>query len=381
MQVLLRARVGLYEGRGEYQLIVEHMQPAGEGALRQAFELLKRKLAAEGLFDSDRKRPLPAFPRQVGVISSPTGAAIRDVLSVLRRRLPTLPVVLYPAPVQGADAPARLLRALALANDRRECDVLLLVRGGGSLEDLAAFNDETLARAIATSAIPVVCGVGHEIDFTIADFVADRRAATPSAAAELVSPDRVELLQRLAGLAGRLAAAQRRSHQTRGTRLEHLGRRLSLLHPAARLAQRQQRVDELELRLRTRLGHRLQRLDGGLATLAARLQGHSPAHRLERAALGLHDWQRRLLQAAQRGLARRAERLARAGATLDAVSPLATLGRGYAIVTTHPAATLVRDAAAVDAGDLVQARLARGRLLCRVESIRYQEGEHWERPT
>jgi exodeoxyribonuclease VII large subunit len=368
-QVLVRARVGLYEGRGEFQLIVEHMEPAGEGALRQAIEQLKARLAAEGLFETSRKRALPAFPRQVGVITSPTGAAIRDVLSVLRRRLPTLPVVIYPAPVQGADAPAQLLRALELANARRECDVLLLVRGGGSLEDLLAFNDEALVRALAASALPVVSGIGHEIDFTLADLAADRRAPTPSAAAELVSPDRAELGPRLAGLGRTLQAALSRALEGAALRLTRATRQLERLHPASQLRQRQQRLDDLELRLRRYPGRLLLGLGAGLTTLEARLRGQSPAHRLKRGILQVQGWRQRLLTAMDRHLDRRQERLGRAGGTLDAVSPLATLARGYAIVQQHPAGTLLRDAAAAAPGQWIQARLARGSLLCRVEAV------------
>jgi exodeoxyribonuclease VII large subunit len=373
-QVLVRARVGLYEGRGEFQLIVEHLEPAGEGALRLAIERLRDRLAGEGLFDPARKRPLPGFPHQVGVITSPSGAAIRDVLSVLQRRLPGLPVVIYPAPVQGADAPARLRQALELANARRECEVLLLVRGGGSLEDLMAFNDEALVRALATSALPVVTGIGHETDYTLADLAADRRASTPSAAAELVSPDRSELRQRLTGLGRTLQAGIQRALDRAGLELARTARRLERLHPASQLRQRQQRLDDLELRLRQQLVRHLFRRGAGLATLEARLRGHSPAHRLRHGLLQVQGWQRRLLTAMEHQLGRRRERLGRAGGTLDAVSPLATLGRGYAIVLQHPAGTLLRDAAAVAPGQRIQVRLARGRLLCRVESVRDEPG-------
>ena len=373
MQMLVRARVGLYEGRGEFQLIIEHMEPAGEGALRRAFERLKQKLAAEGLFAAERKRTLPGFPRQLGVITSPTGAAICDVLSVLQRRLPGLPVVLYPVPVQGDEAAGRIVQALRIANRRRECDVLLLVRGGGSLEDLMAFNDEAVARAVAASEIPVVAGVGHEIDFSIADFVADRRAATPSAAAELASPDRRELARRIAGLEQRMGLAQQRRMREQGNRLEGLGKRLAALHPAGRLAQRQQRVDELELRLRRQVGRRLQGLDARLGTLRARLGGHTPAHRLEQWGLRLREQQRRLRQAVRQCLGHGGERLARAGQTLDAVSPLATLSRGYAIVSEYPDGPIVRDAAAIRPGARLWTRLARGRLVCRVEEAHTEE--------
>ena len=204
MQVLARARVSLYEGRGEFQLIIEHMEEAGDGALRRAFEQLKSKLAAEGLFDAAHKKPLPVLPRRIGVVTSPTGAAIRDILSVLKRRFPAIPVLVYPVPVQGQGAAEKIAGAIRLAAQHGECDVLIISRGGGSLEDLWAFNEEVVARAIYDCALPVVSGVGHEIDFTIADFVADHRAATPSAAAEMVSPDQADWLQQLRGFELRL---------------------------------------------------------------------------------------------------------------------------------------------------------------------------------
>lgn len=373
MQVLVRARVGLYEGRGEFQLIVEHMESAGEGALRQAFERLKQKLANEGLFAAESKRALPGFPRHLGVITSPTGAAIRDVLSVLRRRLPGLPIVLYPVPVQGDKAAKHIVQALHIANRRRECDVLLLVRGGGSLEDLMAFNDEAVARAVAASEIPVVAGVGHEIDFSIVDFVADRRAATPSAAAELASPDRRELLRRLVGLKRRMGLAQQHRTREQGSQLEKLRQRLAKLHPAGRLAQQQQRIDEMDLRLRRQIGHRLQGLDARLGTLRANLAGHTPAHRLEHWKLQLRERQRRLHRALRQYLSQGGERLARAGQTLNAVSPLATLLRGYAIVSEYPDGPIVRDAETVGPGAKVWTQLARGRLVCLVEEAHPKE--------
>ncbi len=230
-QVLIRARVGLYEPRGDYQLIAEHMEPAGEGALRVELERLKQRLAAEGLFDEGKKRPLPTFPRQVGLITSASGAALHDLLTVLRRRLPLLPVLIYPAQVQGEGAAATLIEALELANRRAECDLLILARGGGSLEDLMAFNDEGLARAIRASAIPVVTGIGHEVDFSIADLAADRRGATPSAAAELATPSVEHLAQQLQALQRRLPAAQRRTQEALRRKLDHASRHLRLLHP------------------------------------------------------------------------------------------------------------------------------------------------------
>jgi exodeoxyribonuclease VII large subunit len=247
-QVLARARVSLFEPRGDYQLICEHLEPAGEGALRLELERLKQRLAAEGLFDPAAKRPLPPFPHQVGVLTSPIGAAVHDILSVLRRRLAALPVMIYPIPVQGPGAAAEIVAALELANRRAECDVLILARGGGSLEDLWPFNDEALARAIRASAIPVVSGVGHEVDFTIADLAADRRAATPSAAAELVSPSGEHLRHRVLALAQRLGGAQGRRLAGIGQRLGAVSRHLRLLHPSAALQRRGQILDDLERR-------------------------------------------------------------------------------------------------------------------------------------
>ena len=266
--VLARARVTLYEPRGDFQLVVEAMEPGGEGALRLELERLKRRLAAEGLFDAALKRPLPLFPRQVGLITSPSGAAVRDLLVVLRRRLAALPVIIYPAQVQGEAAPSSLLAALGLANARAECDVLILARGGGSLEDLSAFNDETLARAIRASAIPVVTGIGHEIDISIADLVADQRAATPSAAAELVAPSGEHLRLRLVAMERRLSAAEQRSLGQARQTLQATSRQLRLLHPAARLQQQAQRLDQLEQRMRSVLGHRLARLSERLGPLS-----------------------------------------------------------------------------------------------------------------
>jgi exodeoxyribonuclease VII large subunit len=367
MQVLLRARVSLYEGRGEFQLVAEHLEPAGEGALRQAFERLKAALAAEGLFDAARKRELPGFPRQVGVITSPSGAALRDVLSVLRRRMPGLPVVLYPTPVQGLDAPGQIVRALEIANRRAECDVLLLVRGGGSLEDLMAFNDEAVARAVAGSDIPVVCGVGHEVDFSIADFVADRRAPTPSVAAEMVSPDREALGRRVAVLAQRAERALMRLQRESSGRLGALRSRLNSLHPAERMRQRQQRVDELELRLARALERGLGQRAARLAASAARVLAATPEHRLNRQGQRLRDLRYRLHAALGLRLERGEKRLHSAVQTLDALSPLAVLTRGYAIVCSHPEGELIRHSSAVRVGQQVRARLGSGQLVCRVE--------------
>ncbi|MGA7978943.1 MAG: exodeoxyribonuclease VII large subunit [Chromatiaceae bacterium] len=365
--VLVRARVSLYEGRGEFQLNVEHMESAGEGALRLEFERLKQKLAAEGLFDEGRKRPLPGFPRQVGLVTSPTGAAIRDLLSVLRRRFPALPVVVYPAQVQGDGAVEELVAMLDLANRRRECDVLVLARGGGSLEDLMAFNDERLARAIRGSTIPVVTGVGHEIDLTIADLVADRRGATPSAAAELISPSAVHVVQRLHGFEERLGIALGRVIVHLRQRLAAVTRHLRLLHPAARVQRQQQGIDDLERRLIGAIRRRLDRGRGRWQPIDSRLASASPRRSLDRLRLETRGLERRLFRAMPRVQQLLRERLARAVHALETVSPLATLARGYAIVRLLPGGRVLTDAEAADPGARIEARLAKGSLICRVE--------------
>ncbi|NEX22925.1 exodeoxyribonuclease VII large subunit [Thiorhodococcus mannitoliphagus] len=359
-QVLVRVRVTLYEPRGDFQLVVEHMEPGGEGALRLAFEQLKQKLAREGLFDEATKQPTPSFPRQVGVITSPSGAAVRDVLTVLGRRFAALPVIIYPAQVQGEAAPAALIAALEIANLRAECDVLILARGGGSLEDMSAFNDEGLARAIRASKIPVVSGVGHEIDITIADLAADRRAATPSAAAELVAPSAEHLRQGVLALSARLMGAQQRKLAGSRQRLTAVTRHLALLHPSARLQQQAQRLDRAELRLRALIAERVARSRRRLQPLMDRLAASSPDRRIERAQLSLASLQLRLSRSQKELLAHRRERLLRAVAGLDARSPLGTLTRGYAIVTKLPEGEIVRDSAQVAPGDRVRARVAGG---------------------
>ena len=366
-QVLARVRVSLYEGRGDFQLVVEHLEPAGEGALRLEFERLKRKLAAEGLFDPASKRPLPAFPRQVGLITSPTGAAVRDLISVFGRRFPALPLVIYPAQVQGEGAATELLAMLALANRRAECDVLILARGGGSLEDLQAFNDEILARAIRASAIPVVTGIGHEIDFTLADLAADQRGATPSAAAELVSPSLPHLQQRLAALEQRLRQAQGRYLEGLRYRCQTAAHRLHRQHPLAELERRQQRADDLERRLGEALRRRLDGLHRRRDQAVSRLLHLNPVTRLAVLRQRLTALDDRLRQAPSRQLALRREHLAGLALTLDALSPLGTLARGYAILRRGETGELIRDASQVAVGELIAARLGRGNLTARIE--------------
>ncbi|MEL7310156.1 MAG: exodeoxyribonuclease VII large subunit [Pseudomonadota bacterium] len=331
-QVLVRGRLSLYEPRGDYQLIVEHLEPAGEGALRLAFEQLKRALAAEGLFASDRKQPIPHYPRRIGVVTSPSGAAIRDVLKVLRRRMPSIPVLVFPASVQGSAAPSELVQAIRRADARGDCDVLLAVRGGGSMEDLAAFNDETLARTLADCNTPVITGVGHETDTTIVDFVADLTAPTPSAAAELATPDGQTLARNLQTLKSRLASAQQRRLQEIAQRSDFLTHRLTVAGPKARLTRQQAHLATLV----ERLPHALKRLwqsDSQRLTLAmTRLSALSPANRVVRQSDRLAFLYKSLVNAQRTLLEQRRAKLRSDVRQLQTMSPLATLERGYAIV-------------------------------------------------
>jgi exodeoxyribonuclease VII large subunit len=367
MQVLVRARVSLYEPRGDFQLVVEHMEEAGDGLLRRAFEDLKNRLNTEGLFDPAHKKPLPRLPHHIGVVTSPTGAAIRDILSILRRRFPTIPVLIYPVPVQGTAAAAEIARTVRLAGQRRDCDVLVVARGGGSLEDLWAFNEEVVARAIYDCPIPIVSGVGHETDVTIADFVADHRAATPSAAAELVSPNGEEWLQAFVNLESRLVTQIRRQHHTKTQALQWLTGRLAQLHPARRLSDHGQRLDELEQRLRLAWRAQLRHDTARLNALSAQLHRHDPSRRLQQLQMQREHLGLRLIQVMQASLERRRQRLANLGRALDAVSPLATLSRGYAIVKRLPDGTIVRAAEAVKVGDRIETRVAQGRLISTVD--------------
>jgi exodeoxyribonuclease VII large subunit len=364
-KVLVRVRIGLYEPRGEYQLVVEHMEDAGLGALKRQFEELSAKLAAEGLFAPERKRPLPVLPKCVGVITSPTGAAIRDILKVLARRFPAVRVLIYPVSVQGASAAAELVAALSLAGRRRDCDVLVLARGGGSLEDLWAFNNERLARAIVASPIPVVSGVGHEIDFTIADFAADVRAPTPSAAAELIVPDAEEWLATFGRLATRLERGVRRMLSKQRERLRWLEGRAAQVSPIARLAQQAQKLDELEERMARAMRRGLERRSERLRWLSARASLAGPTARLLDQNRRLESLEQRLVRAVNQRVRGARERLGPLARTLHAVSPLATLERGYAIVTNDQG-EILRDARDAVPGTVLEARLASGRVRAKV---------------
>ncbi len=368
-QVLAYGRVSIYETRGDYQLIVEQVEPAGEGALKREFEKLKNKLAAEGLFDEDRKQPLPALPARIGVITSPSGAAIRDILHVLARRFPSIPVIVYPAAVQGDAAPAELTAALAAAVRRDECDVLIIGRGGGSLEDLWAFNDEGLARAIADCPIPIVSAVGHEVDVTIADFVADARAPTPSGAAELVVPDRRDWQRTINSLAARIVRLGRRALEDDAQTLDWLARRLVTASPAATLARQRDWLRELHSRLGAAARQDLYARSARLTRAAARIIAQSPAVSVERALGRRARLTQRLHAALRRQFADSDRRLQIAARTLHSVSPLATLDRGYAIVTDAASGRVLTRARDVDEGSDIRARLADGELVATVREV------------
>jgi exodeoxyribonuclease VII large subunit len=361
IQVLVRGRLTLYEARGDYQLVLEHMEEAGEGALRRAFEELKAKLAAEGLFAPEKKRPLPAFVRRLGVITSPNGAAVRDVLSVLARRFPLLEVDVLPVPVQGEGAAAEIRTMLENAGASGRYDALLITRGGGSLEDLWSFNDEALVRAIARCTVPVVSAVGHEIDFSLADFAADLRAPTPSAAAELLVPDAAALQARLARLHHRAEAAMVRHQSTLAQRNDQAWLRLLALRPQIRVERGGHRLAALASRLdsalKSRLGQKIERL----RTAAARLQGQHPQPRLQQVRHRLGLLQQRNTALIERNLSQRALQLRGLGRALHSVSPFATLARGYAIVRGKNGQVL-RAASDAQIGDKVTAVLGAGQL-------------------
>jgi exodeoxyribonuclease VII large subunit len=344
------------------------MEEAGEGALRRQFEILKAKLAASGLFASEHKRPLPSLPRRVGVITSPTGAAIRDILNILKRRFPAIPVRIYPVPVQGAQAAEQIAGAIALASARQDCDVLILARGGGSLEDLWSFNEEIVARAIYECNVPIITGIGHEVDFTIADLVADVRAPTPSGAAELVVPEAQQWLRGITLTQQRIISLLRRALQEHREHAQWLQRRLTQLHPGVQVRQQAQRVDELEQRMRRALRQQVIQLHARVAEQSSHLRRHSPALRLAATHGRLQVLQLELSRHMQHRIAVLRSRWSIVTRTLDAVSPLATLHRGYAIVTDAQNLVLT-DATQIAVGMQINARLAIGNLVARVDAV------------
>ncbi|OSN03826.1 exodeoxyribonuclease VII large subunit [Lonsdalea iberica] len=367
-QVLIRAMITLYEPRGDYQLLADSMQPAGDGLLQQQFEQLKQRLSGEGLFDQQFKQPLPKPAKRVGVITSASGAALHDILQVLQRRDPSLPVIIYPTAVQGADAPPQIIRAIESANLRDECDVLIVGRGGGSLEDLWSFNDERVARAIFASRIPIVSAVGHETDVTIADFVADLRAPTPSAAAELVSRNQLELLRQVTAQRQRLEMAMDyylAQRQSLFTRLHH---RLQQQHPQLRLARQQNRLIRLRQRLDDAVQLRLRQSLRRQEHLQQRLLQQPPQPRIHRAQQHIQQLNYRLQHALDKQIGQNKQRFGEACSHLQAVSPLATLGRGYSVTTTS-SGDVLKKAGQIAAGDTLSTRLQDGWVESQVTAI------------
>lgn len=363
LQVVLKAKASLYEDRGDYQLLVDYMEEAGDGALKRAFEILKQKLAAEGLFDTQYKKGLPALPRCIGLVTSAKGAAIHDILTTLRRRFPAIPVIIYPSQVQGTEAPQEIVRAIDLANQRQECDVLIVGRGGGSLEDLQAFNTEIVARAIFASQIPIISAVGHEVDVTIADFVADIRAATPTAAAELVSPDRQVLLSNIAAIQKTLINEIAAIIQQKMQETDWLAKRLK--HPGQRLEEYQSQLKQLQKLLVQCLHHKLLTSQKNLASSQANLIHHSPLAFITKQHHHLSMLLQQLQQSIYQQLQHSHSQLNIMGAQLDSMSPLKTLTRGYSIILNADShvITSIED---VTIGENITARLANGNLTCQV---------------
>jgi len=368
-QVLAKVRIGFYEARGEFQLIVDRLEEAGDGQLQQQFERLKRKLASEGLFDEDKKLDIPELPSRIGVITSPTGAAIRDVLSVLARRFPAIPVSIYPVPVQGKEAADKIAKIIQLASSHKRCDVLLLVRGGGSLEDLWSFNEEIVARAIAKSEIPIVCGVGHEIDITIADFAADMRAATPSAAAELVAPDQYSYLQSYDYYAERLQQLQRERIKQSQQKLSWLKQRLQQQHPQRQLLQYELRRKELSKRLFAIWDNQSSAKKSSVKLTLLRLQQQSPLLLVDKHRQQLKSAISHLKQHTLHKMSNRQQQLAATSRTLHALSPLQTLARGYAITNKVSSDENIISTEQLQLDDILKTRFHQGSTLSMIIKI------------
>jgi exodeoxyribonuclease VII large subunit len=368
-QVIVTAQVSLYEPRGDYQLVIEHIEEAGEGILQRAFEALKRKLIAEGLCDDAYKQSLPVLPKAIGVITSPTGAAVRDILTVLKRRFPAIPVIIYPVSVQGANAKNEIAAAIATANKLKHCEVIILARGGGSLEDLWAFNEEIVARAIFASKIPVISGVGHETDITIADFVADFRAATPTAAAEHATPDKQQWLALFIQLETRLKQLLQRKINQMQQSLDWVNKRLQQQHPGQKLSRNVQRIGELETRLNYAIQTQFRHKYSVIEAKTARLWQFNPAVAIN-AQKQRHDYlSKRLIAVTQRKLEQLNQRLLNVSQTLHTVSPLATLNRGYALAALQPSGEIIRSAAQLAIGDMTETRLAHGCYTSQIKTI------------
>ncbi len=412
LQVLLRVRVTLYEGRGEFQLVVEHMEEAGSGALQRAYDALKHRLGEEGLFDQAHKKSLPLLPSRIGIISSPDGAAVHDILTVLHRRFPSAQVILYPVAVQGADSAVQLTKAVNLADKRKECDVLIIGRGGGSLEDLWSFNDEQLARALFACKLPTISAVGHEVDFSIADFVADVRAATPSAAAEIAVPDVLELTAKINNFHGRLTVLirhrlQTESHQlnllkqqlpnpviTIANNMQHVDRiehrlqrvwaqlmrdkrqqvdywSVRLTHPQAKIEAQQNRVSQRELRLQQLMQQQIAQRRHRYEMVLQRFNALSPGTEIKEQKAFIEQTTKTLNSAIAKLLAGHKSRLVAQMRTLAAVSPLSTLERGYSISSVGATKQVLVNSHQVEQGQHINVRLQHGQLDCQVMVVKH----------
>lgn len=368
MQVLVRANVSLYEPRGDYQIIIESMQPAGDGLLQQQFEQLKAKLAAQGLFAQERKKPIPPFAKRVGIITSSSGAALQDILNILQRRDPGLSVIIYPTMVQGKEAKQDIVDTIELANRRNECDVLIVGRGGGSLEDLWCFNEEAVAHAIFCSRLPIISAVGHETDVTIADFVADLRAPTPSAAAELVSRDQEELLRQLQYRFDKVSLAFDRLWSEKNAYLERLILRLNAQHPARQLQMRQQQLKQWEFRLHQQIEQILLRKRQKWKMLAQRFERNPLPHSLREKMQIYARLSQRLNFAAEKKLSKEQQRFLAICTQIDGLSPLKILSRGYS-VTQNYQGEIITQSERLEIGEQITTRLAKGIVISKVTNL------------
>ncbi len=376
MQVLAFGGLDVYLARGEYQLVVELLEPKGVGALQLAFEQLKRRLEAEGLFDAARKRPLPPFPRTIGIVTSPTGAAIRDMLHVIDRRFADLRILITPVRVQGEEAPGEIVAALRDLQAVEDLDVIIVGRGGGSIEDLWAFNDERVARAIAGCRVPVISGVGHETDFTIADFVADLRAPTPSAAAEVVVQEKLQVARALVGLYEALKQAMASRLERDRERVEVLGKRRVLTDAARALRDLYRRVDELTSRLTRAVRGSERQVTHRLSLARNALRSLNPVARIANGTVLLAQLRGRLASAAVHSVKVSQHRFDAAVGRLDSLSPLAVLGRGYSLTRLLPSGVIVRDAAQTRPGDAIEILLHQGAVEARVERLKERDDRH-----
>ncbi len=367
MQIMARANISLYEGRGEFQLIIQSLEPAGAGALQLAFEALKQKLSAEGLFDEEHKKLLPPFPKNIGIITSATGAAVRDILSILKRRYPSGNVIIYPTLVQGDGAAQEIAKTIKFAEQRKECDVFILARGGGSIEDLWAFNEEIVARTIFDITTPIVSGVGHEIDFTIADFVADQRAATPSAAAELISPDSMDVLTKLKHREEQLVRSQKQTIFNFQNRVALLSKRVA--HPKQRLMELIQRTDEYSMRLNHHVEKQLSKKKVLLTEMTGKINKLNPAHTIARQIEKVNVLQIQFKKSINRTLEKAQDEVLRLEHILKTVSPISTLERGYAIVTEQKSNKIVTNTKHIQSGDQLRIRLATSEIDSTVDAI------------